>query len=34
MKVNFDVKSALVFLSKVAKGILILVTAGESLMKL
>ena len=34
MKVNFDVKSALVTLKKVAKGILILVAAGENLMKL
>jgi hypothetical protein len=34
MKVNFDVKSALVILSKAAKVLSILVTAGESLMKL
>lgn len=34
MKVNFDAKSALVILSKVAKGILILVAAGEKLMAL
>lgn len=34
MKANFDVKSALVILKKVAQGILILVAAGENLMKL
>ena len=34
MKVNFDVKSALVILSKAAKVLLILVDAGEKLMAL